>query len=518
MSSHPIHRFGPHRLSHLASAVVAASLLVTPAAFAEEDAGEAAAPKRDRMLELLEKLKAKGVISDEEYSSIADDTPEERARARAERRKKALEAANEVSRQEASRERYFGRFNNGIAFETPDRRNNFSLGGRIHADYRYFPDKDAASTFDVRRAYLTLQGKWNEYLTWDVTGDFANLVNSSQLDVAWMNIAYSDQTQFRIGQFKMPFSMEELGSSRFLDFQERSLVNGLVPQKERGLMVHGVPMLGMTYGVAISTGQGKNNNDVVAPRSSNDYIGRVTVNVAELLDQQAKATYHLGLAGSLGHLPSGFGLSQRTEARGITWFNTSSFSGSDVRRSRLGVEAAVAYGPVKLQGEWVKSRFEGRSSGGAEFDRDIGAFYAEVLWMITGERYSETYRNGVFGRTVPIQSYVPGGDSWGAWEAGLRYSSFDASDFVAANAAGTGVLASPSSPAGNIAYASTPVNKANALTLGLKWIWNPNLKIYFNYTETKFNQNITVNPNYGGLPSFTLDREKAFTMRAAYDF
>lgn len=207
MSSHPIHRFGTHRLSPLASALIAASLLVTPVAFAEEDGGEAAAPKRDRMLELLEKLKAKGVISDEEFSSIADDSPEDRARARAERRKKALEAANEASKQEATRERYFGRFNNGIAFETPDRRNNFSLGGRIHADYRYFPDKDAASTFDVRRAYLTLQGKWNEYLTWDVTGDFANLVNSSQLDVAWMNIAYSDQTQFRIGQFKMPFSM-----------------------------------------------------------------------------------------------------------------------------------------------------------------------------------------------------------------------------------------------------------------------------------------------------------------------
>ncbi len=488
-------------------------------AFANEgEEQESSAPKRDKMRELLEKLKAKGVISDEEYAEITEDTPEDRARARAERRKKALEAANQASKEEAARERFFGRFNNGIAFETPDRRNNFTLGGRIHADYRYFPDKDAASTFDVRRAYLTIQGKWNEYLTWDLTGDFANLVNNSQLDVAWMNIAYSDQTQFRLGQFKMPFSLEELGSSRFLDFQERSLVNGLVPQKERGLMVHGVPGVGMTYGLAVSTGQGKNNNDIVAPRASNDYIGRFTVNVAELLGQQARATYHIGVAGSLGHLPSGFGLSQRTEARGINFFNTSSFTGSDVRRVRLGVEAAVAYGPVKLQGEWVQSTFEGRSVTGVDFDRQIGAYYAEILWMLTGERYAETYRNGVFGRTVPIQNYVPGGENWGAWELGLRYSSFDASDFVAGNAAGTGVVAAPGSPAANVAFASTPANKASAITAGLKWIWNPNFKIYLNYTETRFDSRITVNPNYGGLPSFTLDKEKALTMRAAYDF
>jgi phosphate-selective porin OprO/OprP len=506
------------RLKPIGVALAVLLSLQTPFALAEEEAAEPAAPKRDKMLELLEKLKAKGVISDEEYAEIAGDSSEDRARARAERRKKALEAANQASKDEAARERFNGRFNNGIAFETPDRRNSFTLGGRIHADYRYFPDKDAASTFDVRRAYLTLQGKWNEYLTWDLTGDFANLVNNSQLDVAWMNIAYSDQTQFRLGQFKMPFSLEELGSSRFLDFQERSLVNGLVPQKERGLMVHGVPGVGMTYGLAVSTGQGKNNNDIVAPRASNDYIGRFTLNVAELLGSQAKATYHLGLAGSLGHLPSGFGLSQRTEARGINFFNTSSFSGSDVRRVRLGVEAAVAYGPVKLQGEWVQSTFEGRSVGGVEFDRQIGAYYAEILWMLTGERYAETYRNGVFGRTVPIQNYVPGGENWGAWELGLRYSSYDASDFVAGNAAGTGVVAAPGSPTANVAFASTPTNKATAITAGLKWIWNPNFKIYLNYTETRFDSRITVNPFYGGLPSFTLDKEKALTMRAAYDF
>jgi len=293
-----------------------------------------------------------------------------------------------------ARERFLGRFDNGITFETPDRRSSFTLGGRVHLDYRQFSQDTAASTFDMRRAYLTLQGKWNEYLTWDVTGNFAQ-TTATQLDVAWMNIAYSDAVQARFGQFKMPFSIEELSSSRFRDFQERSLVNGLVPQKERGAMIHGVPMPGITYGVALSTGQGKNNNDLVAPRSNPDIVGRVTANFAELFDLQANNVMHLGVAATDGDLPTGFGLSQRTESRGLTFFNTAGFTGQDVHRTRVGVETVLARGPVKFQSEFVQASYKGRSSAGTNFYREIHAYYAEVLWMITGERYAESYRNGV---------------------------------------------------------------------------------------------------------------------------
>ena len=138
---------------------------------AEDDA--ATAPKKDKMIELLDKLKAKGIISDEEYDELSGNTPEARAEARAERRKQAVREATEVQKAEAARERYNGRWNNGITFATPDNRNTFSISGRVHADYRYFDQNISPSTFDVRRTYLTLSGKWNEWLTWDVTGDFA---------------------------------------------------------------------------------------------------------------------------------------------------------------------------------------------------------------------------------------------------------------------------------------------------------------------------------------------------------
>ncbi len=508
-----------HQTNLLFRTTIAAALCVSLSplgAVADEEAATPA-PKRDKTTRLLEKLRDKGIISEEEFNEVIGEAGEDKAAARAERRRKAMLEAQEESKAEARKEQFAGRYNNGINFQSGDGRNAFSIGGRIHADYRNFPDSTSADTFDVRRAYIGMQGKWNEYLTWDLTADLANLVNNAPLDVAWINIAYNDAMQFRFGQFKMPFSLEELTSSRFIDFQERSLVNGLVPQKERGFMLHGIPYPGLTYGLALSTGQGKNNNDIVAVRAKADVIGRATVNLAELAGMQANSVFHFGGAFSTGDLPTGFGLSQRTEGRGLTFFTTQAFSGQDVSRNRFGGEVAIAYGPLKLQGEYVATNYSGSSIANASYDRNIQASYVEFLWLLTGERYAEAYRNGVFGRIVPIQNYTPGGAAKGAWELGLRFSSYDASDFTGANAAGTGRLTAGAA-ANNVAFAAVSTNKVNAFTAQLKWIWNPNLKFYLNYVDTKFDTPVTENPNYGGRANFVIDREKAITFRAAYDF
>lgn len=515
-----------HVLRPIALATCLALAVLGGAQAAEEEATESG--NRDRMLDLLDKLKEKGVINDEELKVLSGDTPEERLRQRAERRKLAQKKAEEAAQAEAAKERFQGRFANGITFETPDRRSAFSIGGRLQADYRNIRDETAASTFDVRRAFISATGKWNEYLTWDISGDFANLVNNSHLEVAWLNAAYNDAVQLRVGQFSMPFSLEEQTSDRFIDFPERSLVNTLVPQKERGAMVHGNPTTGLVYGLAVSTGQGKNNNDVVTPRSTNDIIGRVGFNFAELFDQQARAIYYVAGMASNGNLPTGFGLTQRTEDRGLIFFNTANFTGEEVHRRRKGLESVLAYGPVKFQGEYVLANFAGTSSGGVAYDRDAIAWYAELMWMITGERYSESFRNGVFGRMVPISDYTPGQtERWGAWEIGLRYSSFDASDFRSTNPAGTGVMPGSiasnatglgTNPAGNVAFAATPTNKADSISFGLKWLWNANTRVYLTYVNTHFASTVTVNPNYGGVANVTTNRERALVTRLGIDF
>jgi phosphate-selective porin OprO/OprP len=384
----------------------------------------------------------------------------------------------------------------------------------VHADYRRFtPDAIAANTFDIRRAYLTASGRMYDYVTFDITGDFAQST-SPQLDVAWVNFAPTTAAQLRFGQFKMPFSLEELTSSRFVDFQERSLVNNFVPQKERGIMLWGIPTKGMVYGLALSTGQGKNNNDTVPAKAKNDIIGRVAVNAAEIMDNK-NMVLHFALEGSSGSLPANFNLTERTEGRGVTFFTTGNFSGQDVKRQRKGLEVALAYGPVKLQSEFVKVNYSGAIPT-ESYDRDVTVNYLEAMWLVTGERYADSYKTGTFGRISPNSNFAVGSGGWGAFEIGLRISRFDATDFNGTNTAGTGRFAAQTGAATPLL--TMPTNKANATTLGLKWILNPNFKFYLNYVRTKFDTDITVNPNYGGLPAANASDEKAITFRAAVDF
>jgi phosphate-selective porin OprO/OprP len=479
-------------------------------------AGAAHAQQSPIFDELLEKLKDKGVLTQEEYDTLKAARDEEIAQQRTERRQRALREAQAAEKEEKAKadapSTLTGRFKNGFTWESGDKANSITLSGRIQADFRTFEDDIAANTFDVRRAYLGVQGKLFNDWTFDVTADLAQSSTSSpsSLDVAWVNWGAYQSVQLRAGQFKMPMSIEELTSSRFIDFQERSLVNQFVPAKERGAMLHGVPLTGVFYGVALSNGQGKNNNEVSTTIDDFDLIARLGVNAAEWL-QQKNMVIHVAGAYSKGDLATsstgaGTGnlLSARTEARGVTFFQVPALSGNSVERERQLGELSLAWGPLKLQGEYMKTSFSGDSAAGVGYDRDIDVYYAEALWMISGETYASAYRNGAYGRIIPKTNFSIRDGTWGAFEIGLRYSDLDAGDFVASNPSGTGQLAAGFT------------NKATAYTVGLKWIMNPNVRAYLNYVKTDFDTPITVTPS--GRAPRQYDDEQAITVRLGLDF
>jgi hypothetical protein len=90
-----------------------------------------------------------------------------------------------------------------------------------------------------------------------------------------VNYKASDTVQVRMGAFKMPFSFEEMTSSRFIDFQERSLVNAFVPGKDQGLMIHGEPVKNtFGYAVAAMNGSGKNTDEANAVVDDKEMIVR----------------------------------------------------------------------------------------------------------------------------------------------------------------------------------------------------------------------------------------------------
>ncbi|MGQ0578324.1 MAG: OprO/OprP family phosphate-selective porin [Betaproteobacteria bacterium] len=440
---------------------------------------------------LIEKLHEKGVLSDEEYQEM-------RTEARAERRAQALREANEAEKAakkaESAPSELNGRFKDGFSWESGDKQHSISLSGRIHADYRSFDidstNANTADTFDIRRAYLGVSGKLYNDWTFEVTSDVAN----STLEYAYVNYKASDTVQLRVGAFKMPFSFEELTSSRFIDFQERSLVNAFVPGKDQGLMIFGEPIKNtFGYAVAAMNGSGKNTDEANAVVDDKDIIVRGALNFAPMASL-SDTVLHLGAGYTMGTMPGNSAPTGgiRTEGRGITFLTVNAPPGaaanSETDRERMGVEGVLAWGPLKLQTEWVKSAFENSS---VAYDREIDAYYGALTWLITGEKYADFYTLNGMRAIVPNKLFKKGAEGMGAWELGVRYSKIDAGELTGAQFTGT--------------------NGAEAITVGLKWVPVTPVRFYLNYTQTDFDTPIAVT---GG----TTDSEKAITLRAGVFF
>ncbi|MSQ80917.1 MAG: hypothetical protein EXR41_04315 [Candidatus Methylopumilus sp.] len=409
-------------------------------------------------------------------------------------------------------------FNNGFKINSGDGQSSFSVNGRIMLDSRQYmstgeattANANIADTFDVRRAYIGAKGTFKKYYDWEVTADFAAQSNTSHLDVAYFNVNYWDKkAMFQFGQFKMPYSLEERTSSRFIDFQERSFVNNtsLTPGKERGIMIHGTPMTGVNYAVAFSTGQGKNTNDADQREDGKDIILHLDTNLAEIMGNK-EAIYHVGGSYGRGDLAPAVVGAQRTEARGNDFFTTTAPTGTTMERTRYNIEAVAANGPVKIQGEYGHANFEGTNGSGVSYDKGLDAYYAEALWLVTGEKYADSYKGGKFDRITPKNQFNPDFSSLGAIEVGIRYSEFDAGDFI--TAANGGVANTPVLAAATVTQTRT--NKADAYTVGLKWIPDANARFLINYVSTDYDTPVLI------ATGKTVSKEKGLMFRAQYDF
>lgn len=423
-------------------------------------------------------------------------------------------------------------FKDGVSFEDGSGNWKFAINGRVQADYRHFsPDEDAADTFSLRRARLggTLTF-YKDYLA-RVEGEYSG--GSTTLTYGYIDINKFQAAKFRLGQFKPSYGLERAMSTNFTDFLERSMADVLLGSTfDRGVMVYGTPTTGFNYSVAYvnGTGTADENN---AKSDGKDLTARATVNLAEMMDWK-DTVVHVGGFYSDGNQGSrrlaAFVPVGQTEGRGAQFFQSNCGANANgtvnaaataacggllangvkdnVNRTRSGFETALAYQSVKLQGEYINTSFDG-----AGYSRDIDAWYASAMWNVTGENFSDMYKEGVFGRLKPKNNYKSGADGWGALQLGLRYTNFDASDFKTTNAAGTGILLN--TPTATTEGLLVATNKADAWTLGMNWILNPNFRLMANYVRTDYDTPILVRVNGANK---SLDKENALTMRAQFDF
>ena len=465
----------------------------------------------------------------------------------------------------------------GFGWVSADGENSIKLTGLVHFDARNInnglttsEDKDSASgadNFEVRRARIGINGTLYKNIDFEV---LTNLVGSSSNLVhrAYINYNYNKQAQVRVGRFKQPFSLEEQTSANAIDFMERSYGNQMVAAQRNGAMVFGEPTKGLTY--AVSAYQDGFNELSNTNHIGTLGIGRVTANLAELRGGSTDTVIHLGAAVDRGKyevvpttssdtgvaastITRATVLSFRTENRGMANAYRAQIAGdtvtagygiagnnaANVNKNLQGLELALATGPFKFQSEYFNSTFGASSKNycvdaitgctagslySTNFDIKAKAAYYEFFYNLTGESWANSYKSGAFTTVKPKANFNSGpGGGWGAWQLGVRYSTYDVTEPT--------TFTGRSNVAGAVSTGSTKVNsisgwtsrgenseKAQTLTLGLNWILNPNSRLMMNYSETYFDRPVTYLTTTTPATLGSTGSEKVLSLRTQLNF
>jgi phosphate-selective porin OprO/OprP len=163
----------------------------------------------------------------------------------------------------------------GDGFTIKSKDENFSLRTRLRAQVQLSVDdideEDTATNFSIRR----LRVKWdgNVFRPWLLFNVQIDAVDDIILRDAYLDFAYNPLFVPRGGQYKVPFSREELNSSSELQLVERSIINDeFAFGRDRGAGVYGVFGNYIAYGAGVFNGDGRNGTSV---DSNLLYAGRV---------------------------------------------------------------------------------------------------------------------------------------------------------------------------------------------------------------------------------------------------
>jgi phosphate-selective porin OprO/OprP len=156
--------------------------------------------------------------------------------------------------------------NRGVVFRTPDGLFEASLGFNLQVRYTH-ADLDAAAggidaeEFRVRRFKLFMSGfAFDPRLTWRFQAAFESTAANRYLDDAWMNWKFADPLSIQFGQYKTPYSRQELYNDGVLQFAERSLAtDAFKPSRDIGFMAAGSLGKGLfQYQAGVFGGDGQN--------------------------------------------------------------------------------------------------------------------------------------------------------------------------------------------------------------------------------------------------------------------
>lgn len=398
--------------------------------------------------EILDILREKGEVSEEKYEEL----------------KKRAEAEQE---EQSEWKTYY---KSGLRVERKDGKFKSRWGGRVMLDWATI---DASSDFEqdledagespplkgtgveFRRIRLFTDGLFYNSVGYKVELDFAGQ-DADLKDVYMELVKVPGVGMIRVGHFREPFSLEEITSSNYITFMERSLPTAaFAPGRNTGIAIGNNAFskrfrwdLGFFYDV-------NDDGDFFQDFEKNQLSMRLA---GQPWYRDESHLLHLGLGYS--HLfrddeEDGARLRFRTRPEthitDMRLADTGRFFADNA--DKLTPELAFVYGPFSLQGEY----FWNDTDASDVDDPTFTGWYVFGSWFITGEGRTYKQSSAKFDRVKPNNNFSIGEPGWGAWELAARYSTVDLTD------------------------SDVKGGEEQNFTAGLNWYLNPNTRLMFNY-------------------------------------
>ena len=292
---------------------------------------------------------------------------------------------------------------------------------KIQGDARDPGDEPADfPTWELHRMRFGLQGEVFRHIQFEIEREFKSSVSANPTKSPWRDVFVEtdilSKAQVRVGKFKIPVGLDQLGGDTALEFVFRSLGGSyLAPGRDVGVMVHGrFFKRGLNYWVGGFQRDGENSRSSKMEGADETFAARVTARPFRKLkgvfgETEVGTSFALSSVSDVSVLPNG--LRGRTVLSEYTFFESVFVRGL---RRRVGADIDWSIGPFGAQAELlqVNDSRDGQGLGDQDLS-DVRAlsWYVTGSWVLTGEKKA--------GGVVPRKGLLMGGA--GAVEVAARY-------------------------------------------------------------------------------------------------
>ena len=353
-------------------------------------------------------------------------------------------------------------WDNALKIQSPDGKTKIKIGGRIQYDVMWIRQDDLLNAhFDAhngaefRRARIYTSGTIYKNIKFKFQMDFAGA--KSVVKDAYIRLTKIPFVgNLQVGNFKEPFGLSMLTSSKYITEMERPLGNAFDNDRNLGFMLfnqHFDKRLSWFAGYFYPSG------------NTGKYIGdkyNLAFRLTGLPVYKIDGGYrilHLGAAyvhqyqdnteisykiRPEAHLAPKYLTLEVDHVKNVNDFNS---------------EFLLIIGSLSFESEYTMSFIKpSESSGLNNSSYKVFAYYGTVSWFITGEHKNYVKSKTTFDRLSPKKNFGNDGGI-GAIELSLRYSdiNFNDSDLIG--------------------------GEMNSLTGGINWYLNPATKVAFNYVH-----------------------------------